>query len=87
MVIDSVDLMKRLLRCGAINMEVMEGALLAEWDEVSQRSMNERRRKKKLDRLEVVARELHVSLPDPDCPFDDSDLFAEFLGKVDDHGP
>lgn len=87
MVIHSVDLMKRLLRCGAISMEVMEAALLAGWDEVSQRSMSERKRKKKLDRLAAVARQLHVNLPDPDHPFDDSDLFAEFLGKVDNHGP
>jgi hypothetical protein len=49
--------------------------------------MNERKRKKELSRLETVARQLHVSPPDPDRPFDDSDLCAEFLGKVDDYGP
>jgi hypothetical protein len=87
MVIDSVDMSRRLFRCGAIDMKVMEAALLAEWDDVSQREMGAPKRKKKLDRLVGVARELQVSLPDPDRPFDDSDLFAEFLGKVDDNGP
>jgi hypothetical protein len=86
MVMHTVNLMRCLLQCGAISMDVMEGALLAEWEHVSQRCMGERKRKKKLDRLMDAARRLQVSLPDPDRPFDDSDLLAEFLGKVDDHG-
>lgn len=85
--INSVELMRRMLGCGAINIEVMEGALLAEWDDVSQRHLGANKRKKKLDRLTTVARSLNVRLPDPDRPFDDSDLFAEFLGKVDEYGP
>ncbi len=87
MVIDSVDMMSRLLRCAAISMDVMEAALVAEWDDVTGRSMNAKKRQKKLDRLRDTARRLNVSMPDPDRPFDDSDLFAEFLGKVDDNGP
>lgn len=87
MVLDSVELMKRLVGCRAISMDVMEGALLAEWDHVTARQMEERKRKKKLDRLLRIAREVEVSLPDPDRPFDDSDIFDIFLGKVDEHGP
>ena len=86
MVIDSVALMTRLLACGAINTDVMEGALRAEWDHVIEREMGERKRKKKLDRLLRVARDVQVSLPDLDRPFDDSELFDIFLGKVDEHG-
>jgi hypothetical protein len=87
MVIDSVDLMKRLVGCRAISMDVMEGALLAEWDHVSERDMDERKRKKKLDRLLRIAREVEIDLPDPDHPFDDSEIFDIFLGKADEHGP
>ena len=87
MVIHSVDMMSRLLRCEAISMDVMEAALLAEWDDITGRPMNAKRRQKKLDRLRKSARLLNVNMPDPDRPFDDSDLFAEFLGKVDEHGP
>lgn len=87
MVIDSVHLMRQLVACRAISREVMEGALLAEWNHVKERPMDERKRRKKLDRLESVARDLAVTLPDPDRPFDDSELFDIFLNKVDDHGP
>jgi hypothetical protein len=84
---NSIDQMVWLLRCGAIDMDVMEGALLAEFDHVSEREMSTRKKEKKLDRLRGVARQIHIGLPDLDRPFDDSDLFAEFLGKVDEHGP
>lgn len=87
MVIDSVDLMKRLVGCRAISMDVMEGALLAEWDHVSERDMDERKRRKKLDRLLRIAREVEIQLPDPDRPFDDSEIFDIFLDKADEHGP
>jgi len=86
-VINSVTLMADLLRCGAIDLDVMEAALLAEHEDVRARSMRTATRSRKLARLEEVARQSHVSLPDRDRPFDDSEIFQLFLGKVDDdHG-
>ncbi len=88
-VINSVTLMADLLRCGAVDLDVMGASLLAEYEDVCERRMTEATRSRKLTRLEEVARQSHVSLPDrdPDRPFDDSEIFQIFLGKVDeDHG-
>lgn len=86
-IVHSVDLMSSLVRCKAISVDVMEATLLAEWADATDRPMNAKRRRKKLERLRTAARQLNVNVPDGDRPFDDSDLFAEFLGRVDDHGP
>lgn len=86
MVVHSVSLMSSLVRCEAISRDVMEAALHAEWADVTERSMNTRRRRKKQERLLAAARQLNVEMPNSDRPFDDSDLFADFLRRVDDHG-
>jgi hypothetical protein len=87
MAIDSINMMRHLLTCGAISVEVFEAALRTEFIHIQEREgLSERTRTKKLDRLTRIARELSVDLPDPDIPFDDSEIWNIFLGKVDDDG-
>lgn len=87
MAIDSITMMRQLLVCGALSIDVFEAALLTEYKHLQERErLGDRTRTKKLDRLVGIARDLSVELPDPDMPIDDSDLWNLFLAKGGDDG-